>query len=491
MKKLNLICASIALVFGATAATAGTLSTAVVGGTVFATENFGGSTSAVTDTITPGAVTYSMTSITAVNAGASVYFTVRLNGGKFAAAPAGTTFSFAGQAGGVDITAVTLSTDKSTALVRVTSAGSVNIGLGAFSYAPAASNIDNVNTTLAAAGGVVTVSIGLTAIAPTAFEATDALATVDAPVPTSNLAVAAKAVSGAVAASATTTKIDLAALPAASLFTGGVSARATLGQVMFTNVAGLQNRRDVGADYTLAAGSAPSANTGVTVTVTPGAGQSFPTGSTLTLNSADTCLLGTDLATTGTGTVAFTGVTALTAKVVSTTVPVGTAAPVYVCMLPPSAGNTATPITATLSAVVAPGSTKDLIATASGTGYALDYNGSSVDVLTYWPGALDAFSYKGYLRITNTGSLAANVSFAHVNKDTGALFNAAVIIANLLPGQSKLISTVAIDAVAGVAPSNLESGRARVTAPTNGLRVQSLLQTGADAPIEYRANNGL
>lgn len=488
MKKLNLICASIALAFGAAAATAGTLSTAVVGGTVFATENFGGSTSAATDSVTPGAVTYSMSTITAVNAGATVYFTVRLVGGKFVGAgPALTSFSFAGQAGGSDIASVTLSTDKSTALVRVVSAASVNLGLGAFSYTPAAAEIDSVNSTLAAAGGVVTVSVGLTTVAPTAYEATDALATVDGPVPAATMVTAAKAVNGVISASATTTKIDLTASPAGSAFT---AARATLGKIVFTNVANTQNIRAGAADYTLLAGSGGAVNTGVSVVVTPGASQAFPIGSTLVLNSAENCLVGTDLATTGTGTVAFTGVTALTAKTIATTVPVVTAAPVYVCMLPPSATNTASPLTATLAATVAPASTKDLIATASGTGYALDYNGSVVEVTSYWPGALDAYSYKGYLKITNTGTVTAQVKGQHRNM-SGALVGTATPLITLAAGESTLMSSVAIDALLGANPSHLTQGRIRITAPTDGLRVQSLLQTGANAPIEYSTTNGI
>ena len=56
----------------------------------------------------------------------------------------------------------------------------------------------------------------------------------------------------------------------------------------------------------------------------------------------------------------------------------------------------------------------------------------------------------------------------------------------LAAGQSVLLSSVEIDAVLGANPANLTQGRIRITAPTSGLRVQSLLQTGNSAPIEYR-----
>jgi len=498
MKKLNLICASIA-VLCASAASAGTLTTAVPNGTLFAVENFGGSTSASTDAIVPGAITYSMTNITAVNSGATVYFTVRLTGGKFAAAPAFSTFSFAGLACGNGFAAaavgtpgcvVALSADKTTVLVSVRTAESYTLGLGAFTYTPAAGNIDSVNTSLAAAEGTVSATVGLTTSAPASYEFADAQGTVDAPLASAVIAKAKTAITGTVEATSSTVKIDLtAAGGAGTAFTAGANGKAVLGDVRFKDASGTQNVRAGNADYTLANNNG-GANTGVVVTVTPGTGEKFPEGSSFVLNSAVDCAGGTDLATTVAPAGNVTAANASTARTLTTTVAVAHDTPVFVCLGAPGAGKTATPLQATLSATVTPQTTKDLIASVTGTGYALAYNGSSVDVLTYWPGKLDAYNYKGYLRITNTGSVPANVSLAHVGVDDGVIGTAKVIIAALLPGQSKLMSTKDIDAIVGANPSNLESGRARVTAPTNGLRVQSLLQTGDDAPIEYRANNG-
>lgn len=490
MKKLNLICASIA-VLCATVANAGTLTTA---GSVFATQNFGATFPATGagSFVVPGAVTYSLTSITAVNAGAKVYFTVRLVGAKFDVAPATTRFTFAGQAAGADITGAVLSADKTTVQVEVTAINSVNIGLGAFTYTPAASDINSAGATLAVVGGKIDVSIGLTTLAAAnaaALDSTNALSTLDLPLPTAALATAASAITGSVTALPATgsgVQIDLTATPPGSNFTAGNSGLASLGTVKFANVTGTQAiATNAATDYNVA-----TSNGGFTVTVTPGAGQSFPVGTVLALHTGLICGAA-DGNTTGSGTVAVTAGTASLAKVLTTTTVITTGTEYSVCLSDPTGTNVATPITVSLAATTVPAAPTAASVAASGTGYALEYNGASVDVLTYWPGALDAFSYKGYLRITNTGTITANVSFAHVNKTTGALFNAAVIMANLAPGESRLISSVAIDSVAGAAPSNLESGRARVTAPTNGLRVQSLLQTGNDAPIEYRANNGL
>ena len=496
MKKLNLICASIA-VLCATTAGAGTLTTA---GTVFATENFGATFPATGagSFVRPGAVTYSLSTITAVNAGATVYFTVRLSGAKFAAAPAANTFSFAGQAAGTDIGARTLSADGTTVQVAVTPAASVNIGLGAFSYTPGASDINSVGTTLATAGGKVDVTVGLTTIAAAnaaALDSSNALTTVDAPLPTSTLASSASAITGTVSTlptGGTGVKIDLTATPAGGDFTAGNGGQAILGTVKFADKSGTQNVVAGNADYNLAA-----ANGGFTVTVTPGTGQSFPIGTVLSLHTGLTC--GAAVAnTTGTGTTADTANTASTAKTLTTTTVVTTGTEYSVCLSDPTGTNTATPITTSIAAQTVPAAATDAAVSASGTGYALDYNGSTVEVTSYWPGALDQYSYKGYLKITNTGSVSAAVTGQH-RDDAGALVGTAKVLAIpgklangvLAAGQSVLLSTKEIDTLLGANPSGAQQGRIRLTAPTNGLRVQSLLQTGSDAPIEYSTTNGI
>ena len=147
-----------------------------------------------------------MSTITAVNAGATVYFTVRLTGGKFVAAPAGTQFTFGGAAclngaavGAAPGCTVTLSADKSTILVTVAAGNtSTTLGLGAFSFTPVAGDINSVNGTLNAVGGKVSASIGLTTTSPTAFEATDAQSSVDLPLATGDLATGARAITPAV-----------------------------------------------------------------------------------------------------------------------------------------------------------------------------------------------------------------------------------------------------------------------------------------------------
>jgi hypothetical protein len=492
MKKLNLICASIALLVAGGANAGQAVSTA----TKIAVENFGGSAATQNTLAVLGApISYSMSSITAVNSGSVVYFTIRLTGGKFAGTPTATNFAFAGQscvATAASVTApncvVTPSTDKTTIKVAVTTAASYTLGLGAFSWTPAAADIDTVNTTLAAVGGTVSASIGLVTINPTAIEATDTQATIDTPLATGNLAVGVKAINGVVAASSYAGKIDLTASPAASNYT--TAGYAILGQYTFTDVAAAAAKIRTGAsNYTLANNSTgAAANTGASVTVTPGTGQAFPIGAVLSLSSSATCAS----ALTGSTIAAILSTNASTAKTMATTDVVTTGTPYFVCMTAPSATNTATPIQATIAATVTNTvTTTDSIGAASGNGYSLGYNGSTVDVQTYWPGGLSAYGFNSYLRITNTGSVTAAISAQHFTT-VGALTGTSTVLAvaklptgTLAAGQSVLIPSSQIDGLIGVAPSGLESGRIRISAPTDGLRVQSLLQSSAGELIEF------
>jgi len=498
MKKLNLICASIALL-AAGAANAGT---AVSTATKIAVENFGGS-AASQDTLAVlgAAISYSMSPITAVNSGSTVYFTVRLTGGKFAAAPGATNFSFGGQAcitGAATANnpqcVVTSSTDKATIKVAVTTAASYTLGLGAFTWTPLATDINAVNTTLATVGNKVSASIGLVTLNPTAIESTDTQATIDAPLASGDLAVAAKAITGTVSASGAATysgKIDLTASPAASGYTGpagtGTATYALLGSYKFKNASAGTAKQLAGAlDYTITAGSANATNTGASVTVTPGAGQAFPIGATLSLHSAATCnaVLGGAGATTS----AVTSTNATTAKTLTTTTAIVNDTDYFVCLSAPSATNTATPIQATISATATAGATNDAIAPAAGSGYSLAYNGSTVTVNTYWPAGLTAFNFTGYLRVTNTGSVPAAVSAAHLSPTNGTAGTAAVIVSSLAAGQTVLMTSSQVDALVGAAPSGLNAGRVRVTAPTDGLRVQSMLQYNNGNLVEFSNN---
>ena len=514
MKKLNVICASIAALFAASGAIAGVATSAP---NLVAVENFGGSTSLAADAVAAGPINFSLTSIAAVNDQAFVYFTIRLTGGTFALVPASAQFTFAGQTCGVARVGgttpgcvATRSTDRSTLLVTVQAAASSTLGLGAFGYTPAIGDIDGANTTLAQTGTSVTASIGILTLAPGSIESSAAQTTIDAPIPTAAIITSARAITPAVAASSYTGQINLLASPPGSNFT--TLGYAILGQFTFTNansttVASPKIRTSLTVPYLLNAGSGGADNTGATVVVSPGANQAFPIGSQLSLSTSSTCasVFGGAQSAVLTGTTATAPVTLIAASPIVSTVyapgppivaPVGT--PYFVCVSAPSTGNTAAPIQATISATVTPGSSKDLIANASGLGYSLTFNGSTVDIATYWPGVLETQNtgFAGYIRLTNTGSVAAPVSAQHLSPTTGLLTGTAtaVNVPGVLPngllgsGQSVLLSTRQIDTAIGLAPSGFTSGRIRFTAPTNGLRVQSLLQNivGNTTPIEYK-----
>ena len=512
MKKLNVICASIAALFAVNGAIAGVATSTP---NLVAVENFGGSTSLATDTVAAGPINFSLTSIAAINDQALVYFTVRLVGGTFAVVPGFAQFTFAGQtcaavrnAGVAPGCVVTRSTDRSTVLVTVTAAASATLGLGAFGYAPAAGDIDGANTTLAQTGTSVTASIGILTLAPGSIESSTAQATIDAPIATAAIITSARAITPSVSATTVGSQINLLANPPGSNFV--TPGYAVLGQFSFTNFNGSPAaapniRTSTTVDYLLNSGSGGADNTGVSVVVSPGANQSFPIGSQLSLSTSNTCaaVFGGAQSAVLTGTTATAPVTLTANQPVTSTVwaagpvaPVGT--PYFVCVSAPSTGNTASPIQVTIAATVAPGSTKDLIATATGLGANIGFNGSTVDIATYWPGVLESQNtgYAGYIRLTNTGTVAAPVTGQHLSPATGMLtgtaaaVNVPVVLPNgvLAAGQSVLLSTRQIDAAIGAAPSGFTSGRIRFTAPTNGLRVQSLLQNvaGNATPVEYK-----
>jgi hypothetical protein len=506
MKKLNLICAAMATVFSVGVANAGS---AVSTATSIAVESFGGSAGGQEAIAVLGApISYSLAGLTAINSGATIYFTIRLTGGKFVAAP--TIDSFADKAvagkeprftlGGLscysDAAAAgkpkcvtSVSSDGSTAKVAITVAETMTLGLGAFAWSPRPANIIAVNNTLNAVGGKVTASIGLTTADPgstTALDSTKTQATIDAPLASGDLAVAARAITGAISASAYTGKIDLTVTPPATDYT--TTGFAVLGQYKFTDATTKPKNTAGIDDYDLAnggvTGGVKAPNTGASVTVTPGTGQSFPVGAVLTLSSAITCTP----ALAGAGnTATITDANKATVKTLTTTAAVVTGTNYFVCMTKPTpTTNAATPIQATIAATVIPAYAVDSIAAASGSGYSLAYNGSQYDVQSYWPGALSAYKFAGYLRLTNTGTVAADVTAQ--NFTTAGALNAAQpakVITNLLAGESKLMSTLAIDAIIGANPSNLVAGRVRVTAPTNGLRVISMMQADGAQLIEY------
>jgi hypothetical protein len=179
-------------------------------------------------------------------------------------------------------------------------------------------------------------------------------------------------------------------------------------------------------------------------------------------------------ATTG----ALAPVTAATASTAKTlTVAAGdvtTATPIFVCMSKPSTGNTATPITATLAGATVPAATTDAVTSVSGSGYPVQYNGSSVTVNNYVPKAMTGWIQ--YIRVANTGSVEAPVTATFIDETTGNA-GASGVVTTLKPGAVKTLSSNDIETALASSPADTARPRVRITAPTNELTVQDMLFT--------------
>lgn len=514
MKKLNLICASIAVLF-ASAANAGT---ATAPATNFATEQFNASA----PVIRQAAATYtvSTTNGIVVNTGGKLYFTVALqDGAKFSVDPAATELSgsiltLLDVANGGSVT-VAVSTDKKTASFTITAGTTpTTIGVGStLVFTPQAAGGANrgwatdVKSALGTAGGTVSVKTGLSALAASGTPA-EGGATIPADVDGPNAATAVVATSKKALTLAVSTpstfdsKIDVAANPLGSKFTNSAAMpdlyTAPVAKVAFTAAAAVQ--ADGATAYDRAAGLANGG--ALTVDVTPNAGKAWPVGARLflsQLNADDLTPCTTALANSGKVTVDANNSTSKITLTVDAADEAGivTNGGLNVCVEDPTDGATAkafVPIAPTVAGTLTADTTNfaGYATTATGTqnGYALDYNGSDVEVKTYWPGKLNSAGFTAYLRITNTGNVDANISLSHVNPTTGVVGSSFVLdVADKLPGgllkkgQSVLLTTNEIDAITGAAPSNFQAGRARVTGKTDGLRVQSLLQEGATGTL--------
>ena len=485
MKKLNLVCAAVA-VFCATVANAGTLT----GSTTFAVENFTGTATSAT-TVRPTAVTYSMGTSTTLNPNAKLYFIIRLAGGQFASAYApvfgefqvGGVASAAAAGAGVIGVIATVSADKTTMQVEVdnSTTTTTTLGLGALVWTPAAGALDTVNSTLATAGGAVsaTVAVSTTSMGSGAGlnSSVTLVPTVDGTAPTATIATSKNAVAVSVSDLSDVgygNQIDLTADPAGSDYV--TTGQMALDSVKFKNASSAPVATDGTTAYTIA-----TKVNGGKITVTPGTGQAFPIGATLKYDiTDDSCgaLLGS----------AVTITSANAAKPATLTVAAGdliTNTPIYVCMSAPgvvsTVQQTAAPITATLVGTTTPTAAADGNDTATGTGYAVTFNGKSVTLNSYFPAAISEFGYTPFVRIINTGGVAADISAAIVNGTTGETGTSAVVAAGLKPGAAVLVTNATIEAAIGAQPRDSRP-RLQISGPTNGIRVQNFLQN-ADGSI--------
>ncbi len=480
MKKSNVILRNAvagALFAMAGGAQAGTLT----GGTVFATE-IAGPTATSALAIQPGAIAYTFNTPggIVINPGGAIYVYQRLSSGLFAAAPASTSYALSAGITGIAATAVALSTDSTTVRITLTnttagtSADNQTIGVGGtLTWTPAAGAINNVHTTLATVGGAVNMQASVSSTSSSPNTGTALPADLDNGLSnTLAVATAAEAITGAVAASSIftpieTQRIDLTAAtgpgsrftaPGAGLSNANSPVLVNLGSVTFTNAAGTQAINDGTTDYTIAGRG--TANT-LAGTVTG----SFKTGATMILATDAACTTGIVAGSTGTlnaglTTFTFTGGTLPT-----------TAVPVYICLGAPATAGSMPETTPTASFTFTKTTTTDKADSAAGTLYALAFNGSQVDVRNYVPAA--ATGYATFLRVMNTGSVSAAVSAAVIDDTTGTA-GAAGVLGTLAAGASRNFTQAEVEAAAGTVAATSRP-RIRITAPTNGLQVQSFL----------------
>ncbi len=460
----------------------------------FASELFKGST--------PNATTITLASTgilasTAVPANSTVTVMVKLNGGIFTALPtitavAGTTYS-ALTLGSTTSATATAGTNTDVAYFQIAN-GANAYGVGGLMATLTGITVNNAAANLGAATPVpvtatATVYVGA---APAGFANGSALPTAnifDATSAATNVATSVAGVTPAVAASsafpfntfgiAETAKIDLTATPTSAAFTtagtnSGVANLIDLGAMNFTD--GTAKQVDGATAYTMAS-QAPA--TGLTTTITAPAGffAALGTTGTLTLNTAPGCGAGTNVG--GAASTVFAtpaAAAAATSIAIPTTALPASATNYYVCMNLPAISATSValvPGTPTLAATLAhtvttTDSNESIAATPL---YALTTNGQTYNVRNYVPAA--ATGYQTFVRVINTGSVSAAVSVALIDDATGKVGTSGVL-GTLAPGAAVNFTPAQIEKVTG-AVSVTSRPRLQITAPTNGINVQTFL----------------
>lgn len=474
MNKRNLILQSaVAMALGVAAigAHAGTIGTTTQ---TYATEVFGAGSDAVA--IKPAGIGYQFG--VPVAASQTIYMYLQLSGGaKFTGAVAANMSCNDSVGIAIAASAAAVSTDGTFAVFTI------NTGANGFStssmcnYLPAAANINTLAAALGTAGGTVSGtwtnadSLSTTAVPTTGL--VDAGGTRTGVVLTSAQAIsgtvkASSAFTGGADGTAETQRIDVSATPAATSFTTGVNTASisgvNLGYIRFQDVAGTQYIETGAADYTMALARV----TTMDATVTGDFSAAGTTGAvTLSRNDA-TCAT-----VTATGTLNAAKTTATFA---------GVAKPLtgdrdFVCYALATAPRTIAIAeqTPTATASLNKGVATDQKDTVAATNlYQLRLNGSTVDVRSYVPAANVPAGYNSYVRVINKGSVAAPISVAVINGDTGVVGASGTLISSLPAGAAKTLSASQVEAVTGAIAAG-DRPRLRISGPTDWLNVQSFM----------------
>jgi len=519
MKKLNVICAAVAMATMASGVYAGSLNSVTAGGTRFAVEAWGSATNDAT-AILPGAITYSVatTNGIVVNGGGQLFYTVRLTNALFpVAGPATTTLTgtVVALAGGAPQVALAgISTDRTTAIFRITFVGNQNIGVGAtLIYTPAAGDILASKGTLSSVGGVVNVTAGLSALPGSATPGSTVPADVDGPAVTAPLAQSINGITLSLLNTGLTSKINVGASPANTAYIDGSSL--TTGQLGRLRIAVPVDSNSAPLPAFALDGITPytvsnyvngaGGSLAITLTPTGGAFASAPTTANpapagnqarVFVSGATTiCDVGLGLADSGILTPALAA-QPVTLTVSGANIPAAGADGGVNLLVCQGTSRTATgaasisPVTPTISATLNPVTANGANAeSVSGTGYALTFNGAVVTTNGYWPAALSQFGYTMFTRVINTGTTPTEIRGQFITQTTGVvgMSNVLPLPSNyggtLVPGASVTWTNAQVESALG-APGAADRPTLRITGQTSRLTVQTFIQSPTGAITE-------
>ena len=315
----------------------------------------------------------------------------------------------------------------------------------------------------------------------------------------------ANAITPTFTASTETKKINLTVAPAATTLTTGVAVanKVQLGKISFATASTPPVDLDVSAGLLEApiVRGVPAFGTGYTVTVAKSTG-AFTAKQGVALSLTADC---NGSMTSGSQTMAPVA-TAVTAATTTATITVAAAVAadaatdlngIYVCsdytLSAPGVISVFTPTVTASYAAASPSYTGSALT--AQTGYALNNNGKTIYVHNL---VRTSASYVGYVRIYNTGSIAAAVTAAWVNPDTGVVaatsapipFNTTANPVNFPSGAVATYSYDQIAAIIGAAPvsANGTQPRLQLTAPTDAMEAQTFLLTVANGNFSDISN---
>lgn len=476
MKKSNVVLqAAVAGAFLAMAGgvQAGTLSQA--GANRFAVEVFGPTaTSALAITATPVVYTFNTPGGIVVNPSGTIYTYHRIAGGTLAIDPLAAQYTLGGGITGLTAAVGSVSGDKTTVQITLNNSTTDNVVIGVggtLTWTPTAGSIKDVNTTLATVGGAVSMQASVASSAVTANTGTALPADLDNGLSTAlNIAVGAQAITGTVTASSSlaiveTQRVDLTATapgsrfttPGATLSNANSATVVNLGAFKFTDSATTAMMKDGATVYSVA-------NSQTVTTLSGTVTGSFKGTSTMTIATDVTCTTAIVAGAAGTLNTALT-----TFTFTGGTIP-ATATNNYLCYTVPATTAQIPLGTPTASFTFGKATGTDAATTAAGSLYTLQYNGSQVDVRNYVPAAVTGWTT--ILRIINTGTVSAAISGAVIDETTGVAGTAAVLVPALASGGAATLNATEIEAALGTMADTARP-RIRITAPTNGMDVQT------------------